>query len=254
MTDNERIKNRTDVIKSRLNRMFLAYFNLKTFENEVRQLSNDARQSPLLLGQRVFAYDSYLHLILNIAELFKDNEEYSLKKLLNHIHSNIKGVEWYHVSVSWPEPEYEHDKIFFTKGLNQAERRVCQSGELQTKIDLVNDLLFILEEHSAQVKRVIDMRDKRIAHFDRDFKKYEIDASLDELFDLLVVAKKIFNEITENLFGIHNDFEMLEPQVHNILRPLNLYYAIDNAVKQAVLQGKTSIPIQTINEIFPSYI
>lgn len=252
MTVNERIKNRTDVIKSRLNRMFLAYFNLKTFENEVRHLSTEARQSPLLIGQRVFAYDSYLHLILNIAELFKDNEEFSLKKLVNHIHSNIKEVEWYTFSVSWPEPKYEPDKVFFTKGLNHVERRVCKSGELQTKIDIVNDLLFILEKHSAKVTRIKNMRDKRIAHFDRDFKKYEIDASLDELFELLTVAKKIFNQITENLYGIHNDFEMLEPQVHNVLNPLNLYYAIDNVVKRAELQGKTTIPIQTIKEIFAS--
>ena len=49
MTVNERIKNRTDVIKSRLNRMYLAYYNLKVFENELHQLSSEVRKSPLLL-------------------------------------------------------------------------------------------------------------------------------------------------------------------------------------------------------------
>jgi len=253
MTVNERIKNRTDVINSRLNRMYLAYYNLKAFENELHQLSSEVRKSPLLLGQRVFAYDSYLHLILSIAELFKDKEEYSIIKLLNHMQSSIKSVEWYHVSTSWQQPEYELDKVFFTKGSNRSELRVCQSGELQAKIDLVNDLLLILEENSEKVKKVIKMRDNRIAHISRDFQKYKLDASLDELFELLSVAEKVFNNITQNLYGIYNNFEMIEPQIDNVLRPLNIYYAIDNTLKQAVLQEKTTIPIQTLDEILASY-
>lgn len=132
-------------------------------------------------------------LIIQLSKIFSqtDNDKISFYKLCNKLRSSSYGSEM--------------QKMLFD---NQSKF----TSEVKSRKDIllmVDEILALLNEHNDSIKRVISLRNKVYAH--TDIEKGFAKVSYDELIQLTILAKKIYNIFSFRIFFTTFWFDEVRP-------------------------------------------
>ncbi len=253
MTDNPNIiiEQRLKNIENRIGRLAFLLTHLKKFKEDRAQIDDPSR---VLDGAFLFYFYSFSQFILEINKLFDDanKEYYTLPKLLNHIESNIKKVEWYKSEVTYPEPtnkQHASGKNIWSKGETKEWSEPAKGKELIKRQELICDLKLKILESQEELDKVRLARDKVIAHLDKDFQKLDFTIELEMTEGLFLLAHEIFNMLNKQIKGRDFRIEHTQSDTLSTIIPIKKYYQIQSRLIKTNLTHEKTIPVEELKKI-----
>jgi len=243
----ERLKN----IEKRIIRLAFLLGHLKKFKEDKESTKNPSKT---IEGVSLFYYYSFSQFILEIFKLFDNDtdEYYTIPKLLNHIESNIRHVNWYKSKVTYPKPtkeQYEFGKVIWSKG-EKIEWYVKATGaELSAQKQMVRDLKMRITKNQKDLEKIKLARDKVIAHLDKDFLNHNFNIKLEMAEKLLRLSLEIFNALNLKLKGSSLSIDQIDSGTFSTLVPILKYYELRKKVILTKKTKKTTIEIEELNKI-----
>ena len=243
----KRLKN----IEDRIARLAFLNAHLKKFKYDKTKLKDYSRATE---GVSLFYYYSLSQFILEINKLFdtSTDEHFTLPKLLNHIESNIKNIEWYKFSVAYPELSIDQlstKEAIWSSGKKTEWYEKALGNELNEKKKMVIDLKMRITNNHKDLKKIKTARDKAIAHLDKEFLKHNFNIDLGIIEKLLSLALEIFNTLNQELKGSSIYIDHIARDVLSTLDPITKFYQLREKVISTKRTQETVIKIEELNEI-----
>lgn len=225
--------------------------HLKKFIEDEKKIEEKSRPFE---GVYLFYYYSFSQFILEINKLFdcSSDEYYSIPKLLNHIESNIKSIEWYRSKVEYIEPNQEENKTKNTiwkssKRIEWQER--ASDIELKERQKMIADLKSRINNNKEELEKIQKTRDKFIAHLDKDFHDYELNIPIEMAEKLFGLAHEIFDKINQEIRGKTLGIEFISSNTLSTLMPIKKYYQIRGHFLPVRFSKEKTIDIEYLNKI-----
>jgi len=242
------IEKRLKNIKNRIVRLAFLLGHLKKFKEDKETIKNPSKT---IEGVSLFYYYSFSQFILEIFKLFDNNtdEYYTIPKLLNHIESNIRHVNWYKSKQTYPEltkEQYESGNVIWSKGEKTEWYEKTTGAELNAQKKMVRDLKMRITKNQKDLKKIKLARDKVIAHLDKDFLNHNFNIKLEMAEKLLRLALEIFNALNLKLKGSSLYIDHIDSDSFSTLVPILKYYELRRKI---ISTKKTTIEIEELNEI-----
>ena len=235
----ERLKN----IENRIARLAFLHAHLKKFKEDRGKISDP---SWTIEGVSLFYYYSFSQFILEINKLFDNgtDEYYTIPKLLNHIESNIKRVEWYKSKVTYAEPteeQYKSGEVIWSSGKKTEWQEKATGTELDIKKKMVYGLKLRITENQNDLNEIKIVRDKIIAHLDKDFQTHSFSIKLEMVEKLMLLALEIFNTLYQKFNGITLNIELIATDTLSTLVPITKFYQLKRHIILSRLHHEKSI-------------
>jgi hypothetical protein len=170
--------------------IIMASYNISCLEFMIEDPNNEKKkiiQKFIFIRVALNALWNTAVLDLNKLLSSSGNDKFRLTSLINRLINNYKNIKW---------------------------ERSKSKEELQ-------ELLLRLGSYNEEIKKIIDLRDKQIAH--RDFLERPLYLSIKDLKPLLVLCQEIFNDLSLALTGgtTHwglSESEKIQPVVISLLK------------------------------------
>ena len=214
----------------------------------------DKEESRALNGAYLFYFYSFSQFILEINKLFENGTDdyYSLPKLLNHIESNIRSIEWYKSEIIREDQTnnlIEPNKLVWKTSKRIESNTKATKTELTERKKLIKKLQEKINSHRDELNKIKTVRDKIIAHLDKNFNDYDLKIPLEMAENLFNLAYEIFNKVNEEIRGRHLGLDNNQSNILSTLLPIQKYYAIKKHVAKIKTDNKDTIDINFMKEI-----
>jgi hypothetical protein len=245
------IYKRLKTIEDRIVRLAFLNAHLRKFKDDKTKLKDYSRATE---GVSLFYYYSLSQFILEINKLFdaSTDEYFTLPKLLNHIESNIKNIEWYKFSVAYPRLTREQlssKEAIWSSGEKTEWYEKALGNELYEKKKMVSDLKMRITKNQKDLEKIKLARDKAIAHLDKEFLKYNFNINLEIIEKLLRLALEVFNTLNREFKGSTIYIDHIARDVISTLDPITKFHQIRRKVISTKRTQENVIKIEELNEI-----
>jgi hypothetical protein len=240
------IKKRIKNIENRIARLSFLNAHLNKFKEDIVKINKPSRA---LEGISLFYYYSLSQFILEINKLFSiDSEYYSLPKLLNHVECNIKYVTWYKEKVTFPDLEGQCilGKAYWSGGEKTVWHEIAKGDDLKRVKNIIMIQKTKIEKNQELITQLKLVRDKVIAHLDKDFQKHNIKIPLESLDKLLRLALEIFNELNSEINGsaMH-----IESDAISSIEPITKFNELKRRIIEKKIHHEKNISIEELSGI-----
>jgi len=244
------VQKRLQIIEKRISSIAFLNAHLKQFSEDDKAIDEKPR---FFSGLYLFYYYSFSQFILEINKLFdfSSDEYYSIPKLLNHIDSNIKSIEWYKtktISVNAIEKDSNSGKLVLKSGEKTEWQEVARNNELKEKKEMIAELKSSINEHKENIHKIQTIRNKFIAHLDKNFQDYNLNIPTEMADELFTLAYKVFNKVNQEIRGRTLGIDFIQQSTHSTLIPIKQYYKIRTHILLASNNPKKSIDIEYLKE------
>ena len=91
---------------------------------------------------------------------------------------------------------------------------------------MINYLMSRIQDSQEDLDKIQEIRNKYIAHLDKDFQKYNLSVPLEMGEKLFRLAYEIFNKLNQELRGKTLGIEHIESNTLTTLLPIKIFYEL----------------------------